>query len=155
MNNESIPEELVRTMLNDNWQNISECPLPKIIVVNSVDNDNEDTFSRIDLQHSDALVIKSEGGEQIKYRGNVQYYDKTYSLNLEYRTIDSRQRVRNAWRMMRRIIFSNIWQLFPDYQLIRLVNYQESVNTDLKLWRAVVKINLESAGVRIETLSGG
>jgi hypothetical protein len=155
MNNEVIPEELIRTMLLDKWQAISECPLPKIVVVNSVDNDNEDTFSRIDLQTSDALVIKPEGGEQIKYRGNVKYYDRTYSLNIEYRTLHSRQRVRNAWRMMRRIVFSNIWQLFPDYQLIRLINYQESTNTDLKIWRAVVKINLESAGVSIETLLGG
>lgn len=148
---ETIPEEIFRDLIDEYWNRAagSEIVKPTIVIPNNAD----DPFNRIDLANGDALVIKSEGPEMVKYRGNVHYYDKTYPLSLEFRTTEDRQRIRNFWRITRKIIFSNIWVFnSAGYQLVRIVNYQESVGADLKIWRCVVKISLESAGISIETI---
>lgn len=145
---ETVPEEVFKTLLDTYWLK-TDIPKPNMEIANDV----EKAFARIDLKNGDALIIKPGGTESIKYRGNVQYFDRTYPLEIDYRTINSRQRVRDSWQMIRKIIFNNIWYFNSvGYQLIRIVGYQELVGTDLNIWRVVIKISLESAGIRKDIL---
>lgn len=137
----------MKDLLEENWPKISEVPKPIIIVK----NDPEDPFTRVNLQDGDVLVISSDSPEQIKYRGNIHYYDKAYTLTLEFRSMENRQRVRDIWRIIRAICFSKKWN-FTGYQLIRMTSYQESTNESVNIWRGVEKIIVESAGVSVETL---
>jgi hypothetical protein len=144
---ETVPEEVMYDLLNDDWPKIDEVPKPVLIVKNDV----EDPFLRVDLKNSDVIVISPESPERIKYRGNINYYDKAYTLVLEFRSIKDRQRVRDIWRIIRAICFSRKWN-FTGYQLIRLDSYQESVNDSLKIWKGVMRIIVEAAGVSVESI---
>jgi hypothetical protein len=144
---ETVPEEVMEDLLNDYWPKISEFPRPVIIVK----NDAEDPFSRVDIRTSDAIVISSDSPENIKYRGNIHYYDKAYTLTLEFRSSKDRQRVRDIWRIIRAICFTRKWN-FTGYQLIRMTNYQEFTNDSLNMWKGVMKIVVEAAGVSVEAL---
>lgn len=144
---ETIPEDVLKALLEDNWPKLEEVPVPQIVVK----NEPEDPFNRIDLKDGDALVISSDSPEQIKYRGNIHYYDKAYTLTIEFRSMIDRQRVRDMWRIIRAICFSKKWN-FTGYQLIRMLSYQESTNDSLNIWRGVEKIIVEAAGVSVESI---
>jgi hypothetical protein len=144
---ESVPEEVMFDLLNDNWPKITEVPKPLLIIKNNA----EDPFLRVNLIDTDALVISPESPEQIKYRGNIHYYDRAYTLVLEFRSIKNRQRVRDIWRIIRAICFSKKWN-FTGYQLIRLQTYQEAVNENLKIWKGTIRIIVEAAGVSVESI---
>jgi hypothetical protein len=144
---ETIPEEVMKTILEDYWPKIDDVPRPVIIVK----NDDNDPFTRVDLTNGDVLVISTDSPEQIKYRGNINYYDKAYTLSLEFRSMKDRQRIRDIWRIIRAICFSRKWN-FTGYQLIRMLSYQESTNDTVNIWRGVERIVVEAAGVSVETI---
>jgi hypothetical protein len=144
---ETVPEEVMYDLLNKNWPKIDEVPKPVLIVK----NDAEDPFLRVDLKAGDVIVVSPEAPERIKYRGNIHYYDKSYTLAIEFRSIKDRQRVRDLWRIIRAICFSKKWE-FTGYQLIRLDSYQESVNDSLKIWKGTMRIIVEAAGVSVESI---
>jgi len=144
---ETIPEDVMKDILDTYWPKISEVPKPKIIVK----NDPDDPFVRWNERDGDILVISNDSPEQIKYRGNINYYDRAYPLTIEFRSMKSRQRVRDMWRIVKAICFARKWN-FTGYQLIRLQSYQESTNSALNCWRGVQKIIVEAGGVAVEAL---
>lgn len=144
---ESVPQETMKSLLDDNWIPLNEVPKPTVIVV----NDSENPYMRHDLMNiSDAITIYAGGPEIIKYRGNIQYYDRSFPLMIELWTKDSRQRVRDMWKQVKGIVFDHIFG-FSGYQIIRFKGYTEMVNQEVNIWRAQIKFSVESAGVSIET----
>ena len=143
---ENEPLEDMKELLEDNWEQFKEHPLPIVVI----SNDPDDAASRINLNEGDHIIIKMEGSENIKYRGNIKYRDSTFPIVLEVQTKESRQRLRDLWRQIKAICFDNLHD-FPNWQLIRLVGYTEMVNANLSIWKAIIRINLESAGVAVET----
>lgn len=138
----------MKDLLDVNWPNVKEIPKPTFIVK----NDADDPWSRINYRDGDYLVISSDSSEQIKYRGNIHYYDKAYTLNLEFRSMRDRQRIRDIWKVIKAICFDNKWD-FTGYQLLRMTSYQESTNSEFNVWRGVIKVIVESGAVPVETLA--
>ena len=144
---ESVPEETLKELLETYWTDFEKIPQPNIIIK----NDSTDPFSRVDLHTGDYLVIKSESPEEVRYRGNITYYDRIYQLTMEFRTMQDRQRIRDAWYVVKAIVFTNKHN-FSGYQLIRIHSYQESVETELNIWRFIVRLQVEAHGVLAESI---
>jgi hypothetical protein len=144
---ESIPQDTLRDLLENNWVQFKETPKPAILVV----NDPENPYMRHDLMNSgDIITIYAGGPEVIKYRGNVRYYDRNFPIMLEIWTKESRQRLRDMWKQVKGIVFDHLFG-FEGYQLIRIKGYTEMVNQEMNIWRSQIRLNVESAGVTIDT----
>ncbi len=145
---ESIPLDTIKDILELNWIPYLECPTPILVVT----NDPEEVYSRFNLNDGDHIIIKTGGPEQIKYRGNIEYYDRTYPIVLDLLTKDSRQRLRDIWKQVKAICFAKKFD-FTGYQLIQLISYTEMVNEQLNIWRAEVQLQVTAAGVCIDTIT--
>lgn len=143
---EPIPQDTLSALLTKNWISFKEMPRPEIVVA----NDPEDAISRFNTGDGDYIIISQGGPEIIKYRGNVQYYDRAFPLTAELYSKKDRQRIRDMWWQFKGIIFDHLFG-FQGYQIIRLKSYTEMVNGNLNIWKAEIKISVESAGVCIDT----
>ena len=135
----------MKTLLDTYWIEYREVPKPQLIVV----NDPTLPEGRFDLAAGDVIITTAEGPEQIRYRGNVHYYDRIVSVSLDMRTKEDRQRLHDMWKMVRIILFSRQHD-FPNYQFIRMMGYQEYTDRELNLWRAVARVNLENICIPVE-----
>jgi hypothetical protein len=143
---ESLPPELFKSLLEKNWISVSNMPKPEILVV----NDPADARIRFDMSTGDIITIITSGPETVKYRGNVQYYDRVYPLTLEIWTKVDRQRLRDIWKQIKGIVFDHLFAI-EGYQIIRLQSYTEMVNDAVNIWKGQVKLTVEAAGVCVET----
>ena len=143
---ESEPLSTIQSLLNDNWVSYSESPLPEIIIA----NDPEETISRVDFMNmGDYIIISMSGNEDIRYRGNVTYYDRIFPIALNVLTKESRQRLRDIYKVIRSICFIKKHN-FTGWQLIKLLRYQELVGTDINIWRGQIVLQLENHGIAAE-----
>jgi hypothetical protein len=143
---EKLPPELFKELLEKNWIAYKNVPKPDIFVV----NDAEDMVHRMDMSSVDLIAISTGGPETIRYRGNVQYYDKAYPIVVEIWTQDSRQRLRDLFRQVKGIIFDHLFAI-DGYQIMKLQTYTEMTNDALNIWKAQVKLSIEAAGVCVES----
>ena len=140
---ENIPAEDLKEFIDKNWVSYQKLPKPTIIVVNS----EEDMQIRFDMgNQGDHIVIRTEGAENIRYRGNISYIDRNYPLIAEIWTVNGRQRLRDIWKQIRNISIGHKWE-FPNYQLVRIISHTEMVNEEANIWRGVINLLVESAGV--------
>ena len=147
LSSETEPVKTMHDLINDSWIVTEDFPRPELYI----SNDANDITNRLDNSTVDTILISPGSGEQYKYRGNIQYYDRIYQIKLIIQTADSRQRLRDLWKMVRAIIFDNK-HLFSGYQLIVMQRYAELLNTDLNIWRAEINLQLESHGIPADTL---
>ncbi len=145
---EVMPVDVMKDLLDDNWIQWGEVPKPLLIIV----NDPEEPRIRENLTNGDVITIRMEGAESIKLRGNISYYDRTFPIALEIWTMEDRQRLRDIWKMIKAICFTKKHN-FTGYQLIRPISYTELVNEEVNIWRGQVKLQVESAGVTVESLT--
>jgi len=143
---EADPLDELATLIDTEWVPYLEVPKPTIIVPNDIDN----ILSKHNLNDSDLLLIYRDGFENVRYRGNIRYYDKTIAVNIDVYTKISRQRLYDQYRDLRVIVFNNFHDL-DSYQLIRMTSWTEYMNEQMNIWKGTLKMNLESAGVAIET----
>jgi hypothetical protein len=141
------PITTMKELLEDNWIPYLECPTPIFVIA----NDEDDPYSRIDLNLGDHVVLRTDGSEVIKYRGNIQYYDKEYPITLDVFTKENRQRLKDIWKQVRAICFLKKWD-FTGYQLVLINSYTEMVNEQLNIWRAEIKLRVTAAGVCADTV---
>ncbi len=145
---DSEPLSTLKTLLQTYWESFLETPVPQFVI----SNDLEGEFLRANYNISDYIILATEGTENIRYRGNYQYYDKSYPINILIGTKHNRQRLRDLWKMIRQILFDKKHN-FTSWQLVRMLSYTEMTNQDQSIWRALVRIQLESAGVSADSLS--
>jgi hypothetical protein len=143
---ESDPCETMRVLLDENWVEYQEVPKPEIIVM----NDDSDPVARFNNSETDFIIISMGGPERIQYRGNIVYHDRVYPLTISFYTKESRQRLRNIYKIIRSICFINKHD-FDEWQLIRMQSYQELVNDALNIWKGNMQIQLENHAVCSET----
>ena len=98
---EPIPQDTLSALLTKNWISFKEMPRPEIVVA----NDPEDAISRFNTGDGDYIIISQGGPEIIKYRGNVQYYDRAFPLTAELYSKKDRQRIRDMWWQFKGIKF--------------------------------------------------
>ena len=144
---ESVPVETLKTMLQTYWESFKETRTPSVVIV----NDSEGEFMRADYNIGDYIFLSEEGSESIKYRGNIQYIDFSHPITIQIGTKEGRQRLRDLWKMIRSILLSRKHN-FTNWQLIRILSYTEMVNQDQNVWRGVIRIQLEKAGVTADAL---
>lgn len=144
---ESDPLNAIKTILEENWVEHNEIPLPNLVVTNLMDSQE----LRFNLNDGDYIVIRQDSAESFKNRGNFIYYDRLFPITLDCWTKESRQRIRDMNRVIRAICLDKKHD-FPGYQLIRLGDYNEETNQNQNIWRAVIHITVESAGVYMDTL---
>jgi hypothetical protein len=142
---ELLPEDKLKELFEDNWVNYQEIHTPEFLVTNDPDN----AIAKMDLTEGDKVVIYGEG-ESVKYRGNVTYIDRIYTLGVSIYTTESRQRLRDIYRSIRAILLIKKHS-FPGWQFIRLINYQEMVLENLNIWRGELKLQIENHAVLAET----
>lgn len=143
---ETEPMETLRDLLNDNWVSYLEVPKPDILIA----NDPDAAISRVDMNFGDYVIISMSGNEDIRMRGNFSYYDRVFPISLNILTKESRQRMRNIFKVIRAICFMKKHD-FTGYQLIRLSRISEMIGTDINIWRAQILLQVESHAVRVET----
>ena len=144
---ETSPIDTLKKIIVEYWESYLETTVPIVVIT----NDPEGDFMRADYNMGDYLILSPDGSESIKYRGNIQYYDKTHPLTIQIGTKEGYQKLRDMWKMIRAIFFDNKHS-FDGWQLIRLISYTEMVNQDQMIWRAIVRLQVESAGICVETL---
>jgi len=145
---ESEPMETLKELIVSHWKPTQDFPIPDIQVVNN----QEDAVARVDFSTGDSFSLSQPSPEQIRQRGNFQYYDKTLPIEIDIVSADSRQRVRNLWKMTRAILMDNKHN-FEGYQLIKILSYQELVS-NLNIWRVRIMISVEAGGVPSDTITG-
>lgn len=145
---EKEPVATMKDILELNWIPYLECPTPIIVEANEV----EEPYARIDLNMGDHIIIRTGGAEQIKYRGNANYWDHFCPLTLDVWTKDGRQRLRDIWRQIKAICAANKFN-FTGFQFIRIISYTEMTNEQLNIWRAEIIIQVESAGVCVDVIT--
>jgi len=138
----------MKALLDDNWAEYQETPKPQFIVI----NDPESPEVRVNYNDGDAIIISTDSSEQIRYRGNIQYYDRIVPVSLDIRTKENRQRLHDMWKMVRIILFSKKHD-FPSYQLIKMIGYQEMVNEELNIWRGVARVQLDNHCISVDALT--
>lgn len=141
------PEE-IKKLLEDNWEEFQETPKPKIVIVN--DPDGEKMYANLNI--SDYITIAYEGNIRVKYRGNISYFDRTIPMTIQTWTKHGRLRNNNLMKEVRSIFFDKKHDM-DNHQLIRIIGYSELVNEAQKVWKGILSIQLESAGVQVESNS--
>jgi len=138
----------MKDLLDTYWIERRETPTPRFMVI----NDPDDSESRIDYNMCDIIIVTTDGSEQLKFRGNIQYYDRIVPVSLDIRTMENRQRLHDIYKMLRMILFNRKHD-FPNYQLIKMLGYQEMVNQEKNIWRGVFRVQLENNAIPAETLT--
>ena len=144
---ESEPLEIMKSLLEDNWVEYRETPKPIVLVANSSD----EPYARFDMNEGDHIILRMGAPEIVRYRGNITYHDRIYSMGLSIWTKESRERLRNLYKVIRSICFIKK-HIFSEWQLIRLASYQEMINSELNIWRGEITLTLENHAVLSETL---
>ena len=145
---ECNPIEDMVALLKEKWEEYEDCPRPEIMAANETD----DPRQMMNFGPHDAVVVKMEGVEQLRQRGNFEYYDRICPLIIEAWTSESRQRLWNLIKMIRAICNDNKHD-FPDYHLIRYSGYTEMMEENLKIWKGSFKLTLESHCICVDTLT--
>ena len=133
------------TDLDSQW-NASNVTKPSFITVNAA---NEPI--RFDLNVGDHLVGRtgSPAMEETPI-GNWKYGNRTYNIEIELFTLNSRQRLFNIMQEIRRICHARKHSL-TNFQRQQFLNFIEETSDQVNIWTGTVEITLENNAVLLET----
>ena len=145
MANEPLPAKDVLTEFSSQW------------VSNNVTTPNFTEVTgageplRLDLNVADQVVGKV-GSPAIEEQpiGNYKYGNRTYNVDLEVYTLDSRQRLYNLVQEIRRIVHARMHNL-TNFQRMRFMNFNELTQEQVNVWAGTVTIQLENRAILLET----
>ena len=141
--NAAIPSTIISELLDDQWEVVNVAK-PFILEVNAP----LDAVLRFDLNRGDALFVRAEPAtEQYRYHNAQKYFTKTAAVVVEIHTKQTRQILYNLMEEIRRICEVNT-HLLDDFQFMKFTNFTEYTDEELNVWKGVVKIQMESSGVR-------
>jgi len=143
MANEPMPAKEFIDELNSQW-NSSNVTEPNYIVVTGA---NEQI--RYDLNKGDYIIARPGTIQEIPI-GNYKYADRVYGVDLEVYTNNSRQRLYNLMREVRKIIHARMHSL-TNFQRQTFQNFSEEVSEQANMWTGTITIQLENNGVLLET----
>ena len=145
MADEPIPIDDIFTDLDSQW-NASNVAKPSFITVNAA---NEPI--RFDFNVGDHLVGRtgSPAMEETPI-GNWKYGNRTYNIEIELFTLNSRQRLFNLMQEIRRICHARKHSL-TNFQRQQFLNFIEETSDQVNIWTGTVEITLENNAVLLET----
>ena len=82
--------------------------------------------------------------------GNWKYGNRTYNIEIELFTLNSRQRLFNIMQEIRRICHARKHSL-TNFQRQQFLNFIEETSDQVNIWTGTVEITLENNAVLLET----
>ena len=82
--------------------------------------------------------------------GNRKYGNRTYNIEIELFTLNSRQRLFNLMQEIRRICHARMHSL-TNFQRQQFVGFNEETGEQVNVWTGTVEIVLENNAVLLET----
>ena len=148
MANEPVAVTDVLTELRGQWDsdNVTE---PRVVEVN---NSGAATQSiRVDLNQADHVLGRAgtPAFQEVPI-GNWKYGNRTYSVDLEIYTRQSRLNLYNLVREIRRICHARMHSL-TNFQRIQFLTYSEQSQEQANIWVAAVQIQLVNNCDLLET----
>ena len=145
MANEPIPIDTVLADLDSQW-NASNVTKPAFITVNAA---NEPI--RFDLNVGDQVVGRTGSPAMDETPiGNWKYGNRTYNIEIELFTLDSRQRLFNLMQEIRRICHARKHSL-TNFQRQQFISFNEETSEQVNIWSGTIEIALENTAVLLET----
>ncbi len=145
MANEPIPIDAVLADLDSQW-NASNVTKPAFITVNAA---NEPI--RFDLNVGDQVVGRTGSPAMDETPiGNWKYGNRTYNIEIELFTLDSRQRLFNLMQEIRRICHARKHSL-TNFQRQQFISFNEETSEQVNIWTGTIEIALENTAVLLET----
>ena len=145
MANEPIPIDTVLADLDSQW-NASNVTKPAFITVNAA---NEPI--RFDLNVGDQVVGRTGSPAMDETPiGNWKYGNRTYNIEIELFTLDSRQRLFNLMQEIRRICHARKHSL-TNFQRQQFISFNEETSEQVNIWTGTIEIALENTAVLLET----
>ena len=130
--------------LNTQW-NASNVTKPQLVELNGP----EGVF-RIDLNRAD-YIIGQPGSPTMEETpiGNWKFVDRTYSVTLSVQTRDSRQRLYNLMREIRKICHVRRHEM-TNFQRLQFLNFNEDTTEQANVWTGTVSVQLVNQNVLAE-----
>ena len=145
MPDEPIPIDAVMTDLNSQW-NASNVTKPTLTTVNGANQP-----FRFDLNAGDHLIGRTGSPAMSETPiGNRKYGDRSYSIEIELYTLNSRQRLFNLMREVRKITHARMHSL-TNFQRQTFISFAEEVSDQARVWTGTISISLENSAVLLET----
>ena len=82
--------------------------------------------------------------------GNYKYADRIYEVDLEVYTNNSRQRLYNLMKEIRRICHVRRHSL-TNFQRITFQNFREDMDENVNVWSATIDIELVNSAILLES----
>ena len=143
MSNEPMAAKEFIDELNSQW-NSSNVTEPNYIVVTGA---NEQI--RYDLNKGDYIIARPGTIQEIPI-GNYKYADRVYGVDLEVYTNNSRQRLYNLMKEIRRICHVRRHSL-TNFQRITFQNFREDMDENVNVWSATIDIELVNSAILLES----
>ena len=130
--------------LNTQW-NASNVTKPQLVELNGP----EGVF-RIDLNRAD-YIIGQPGSPTMEETpiGNWKFVDRTYSVTLSVQTRDSRQRLYNLMREIRKICHVRRHEM-TNFQRLQFLNFNEDTTEQANVWTGTVSVQMVNQNVLAE-----
>ena len=130
--------------LDTNW-NASNVTKPQLVELNGPEG-----IFRIDLNRAD-YIIGQPGSPTMEETpiGNWKFVDRTYSVTLSVQTRDSRQRLYNLMREIRKICHVRRHEM-TNFQRLQFLNFNEDTTEQANVWTGTVSVQLVNQNVLAE-----
>lgn len=130
--------------LNTQW-NSSNVTKPQLVELNGPEG-----IFRIDLNRAD-YIIGQPGSPTMEETpiGNWKFVDRTYSVTLSVQTRDSRQRLYNLMREIRKICHVRRHEM-TNFQRLQFLNFNEDTTEQANVWTGTVSVQLVNQNVLAE-----
>ena len=130
--------------LNTQW-NASNVTKPQLVELNGPEG-----IFRIDLNRAD-YIIGQPGSPTMEETpiGNWKFVDRTYSVTLTVHTRDSRQRLYDLMREVRKICHVRRHEM-TNFQRLQFLNFNEDTTEQANVWTGTVSVQLVNQNVLAE-----
>ena len=130
--------------LNTQW-NASNVTKPQLVELYGPEG-----IFRIDLNRAD-YIIGQPGSPTMEETpiGNWKFVDRTYSVTLSVQTRDSRQRLYNLMREIRKICHVRRHEM-TNFQRLQFLNFNEDTTEQANVWTGTVSVQLVNQNVLAE-----
>ena len=130
--------------LNTQW-NASNVTKPQLVELNGPEG-----IFRIDLNRAD-YIIGQPGSPTMEETpiGNWKFVDRTYSVTLTVHTRDSRQRLYDLMREVRKICHVRRHEM-TNFQRLQFLNINEDTTEQANVWTGTVTVQMVNQNVLAE-----
>ena len=135
--NEPVPDEIIRDLLSEEWIETENCPRPMLVVVDELDN--------LNANKKDIVGISVGNYREVPTGHRHEFVNLDVPLEIEIRTIVSRQRMWNIMAEIRRIIYKWMLALKP-YQVLYFDGFSP-VYFGPHYFAGILNIRLTSAAI--------